>query len=203
MTRVEAQAQTRSELLAAAARVFERQGYAAASVAGIAEEAGFSHGAVYSNFESKEDLFLALYEQWVAERVAAIEARWSAPGTTAERARAAAEEWIGHLRGDPRAFLLRLELLVRGAHNAELRRKLAMRVGAVPLAIRRLLAGALREEGLPPAGAERAAKALQALSLGLALEALSDPDAVAPELAGELATVLVDSLRARAFEEPQ
>ena len=73
MTRAESQVRTRDELLAAAARVFKRRGYERASVAEIAEQAGYSHGAVYSNFEGKEDLFLALYERWVAERVADIE----------------------------------------------------------------------------------------------------------------------------------
>jgi AcrR family transcriptional regulator len=194
MTRSESQAQTRSELLEAAGRAFARRGYDGASVAEIAEEAGFSHGAVYSNFEGKEDLFLALYEQWVAERVAEIEAVWAAGGAPAERARAAAEEWLERVRHDPWVFLLRLEFVIRGVHDPELRRKLATRVGAVPLAMRRFIEGALREEGLPAGGADRAARALQALSLGLALEALSDPDSVPPGLAGDLAGLVIESL---------
>jgi AcrR family transcriptional regulator len=178
--------------------VFARRGYDAASVAEIAEEAGFSHGAVYSNFAGKEDLFLALYEQCVAERVADIEAVWAAGGGPADRARAAAEEWLERVRRDPRVFLLRLEFVVRGVHDPELRRELATRVGAVPLAIRRLIEDALREEGLAAAGADRVARALQALSLGLALEVLSDPDSVPPGLAGELAGLLIESLPASA-----
>jgi AcrR family transcriptional regulator len=201
LTRAESQAQTRSELLVAAARVFARRGYSGASIGEIAEEAGFSHGAVYSNFESKEDLFLAVYEHWVAERVSEIEAVWSKGGSLVERARAATVEWVEHFRRDPRAFLLRLEFAVRGAHEPELRQELGTRVGAVPLAIRRLLEDALRREGLPVSGGEQLALALQALSIGLALEGLSNPDAVSPALAGDLAAGLVESFTARAASE--
>ena len=198
MTRAESQAQTRAELLAAAARVFERRGYERASIAQIAEEAGYSHGAVYSNFDGKEDLFLALYEQSVARRVAEIDATWSEQGTLAERARAAADEWMRRLVSEPFPFLLRLELTVRAAHDRALQQRLGTRVGAVPLAIRRLIESAAQEEGLalelPP---DELALAFQALSLGLALEALTNPTAARPGLGGDLAALLVGVLRVR------
>jgi AcrR family transcriptional regulator len=172
--------------------VFERYGYEGASIAAIAEEAGFTHGAVYSNFDGKEDLFLALYEQWVAERVAEIEATWERARPPGERARAAADQWIEHFRSDPRAFLLRLEFAVRGAHDPDLRQRLATRVGAVPLAIRRLIEQELGDREMTADGVEQLALAQQALSLGLALELLSNPDAVPPNAAGELAARLVE-----------
>jgi AcrR family transcriptional regulator len=197
MTRAESQAQTQADLIEAAARVFRRRGYERASIAEIADEAGYSHGAVYSNFEGKEDLFLALYEQWVARRVAEIDDTWSGPGTLAERARAAADEWIRRLESDPAPFLLRLELTVRAAHDRDLQQKLATRVGAVPLAIRRLIEGAAQEGGqAPPLPADEIALALQALSLGLALEALNDPAGVRAGLGGDLAGLLLAALQA-------
>lgn len=58
LTREESQAQTRGRLLDAARTVFAGRGYHGASVEEIAEEAGYSKGAVYSNFESKEEIFL-------------------------------------------------------------------------------------------------------------------------------------------------
>ena len=63
MSRKENQVQTRKRLLDAGLEVFSRRGYYAASVDEIAAEAGFSKGAVYSNFSSKEDLFLALIDR--------------------------------------------------------------------------------------------------------------------------------------------
>jgi AcrR family transcriptional regulator len=197
-TRAESQAQTQADLIEAAARVFKRRGYERASIAEIADEAGYSHGAVYSNFDGKEDLFLALYEQWVAQRVAEIDATWSEQGALAERAKAAADEWMRRLKSDPAPFLLRLELTVRAAHDRDLQRKLANRVGAVPLAIRRLIETATQEESITvPLPPEEVALAFQALSLGLALEALTNPGAVRPGLGGELAAMFVAELQAR------
>ena len=63
LTREESKAKTRQELLRAANRLFLRNGYVQTSLANIAEEAALTKGAVYSNFESKEDLFLALLQE--------------------------------------------------------------------------------------------------------------------------------------------
>jgi len=60
LTRAETKARTRTLLLDAAAQEFARKGFAGASVDDIAERAGFSVGALYSNFAKKEDLFLEL-----------------------------------------------------------------------------------------------------------------------------------------------
>jgi AcrR family transcriptional regulator len=71
LTRAERKLRTRAELLAAARRVFVRRGFHQASLDEIAEEAGYTKGAVYSNFESKDDLFLALLEAHYEERIEA------------------------------------------------------------------------------------------------------------------------------------
>src|SRR6202161_4537061 len=54
--------QTREHLLTAAAQVFAERGFHGATRDAVAAAAGFSKGAVYSNFRNKEDLFLALLE---------------------------------------------------------------------------------------------------------------------------------------------
>lgn len=63
LTRAEAKARTREDVLGAAEAVFRREGYHGASLARIAAEAGFTTGAVYSTFESKADVMLALFER--------------------------------------------------------------------------------------------------------------------------------------------
>ncbi len=63
LSRKESQLQTRERLLDAGLEVFSRRGYYAASVDEIAAQAGFTKGAVYANFSSKEDLFLALIDR--------------------------------------------------------------------------------------------------------------------------------------------
>src|SRR3954471_701676 len=63
LTREERKAQTRSDLLRAASRLFVRNGFVDTSLSDIAEEAALTKGAVYSNFESKEELFIALLQE--------------------------------------------------------------------------------------------------------------------------------------------
>ena len=67
ISRKESQSQTRTNLLDAALEGFSRRGYHAASVDEIAAEAGYSKGAVYSNFSNKEELFLALIDRRFAQ----------------------------------------------------------------------------------------------------------------------------------------
>lgn len=70
LTRAEAQEQTRERLLAAAADVFGEKGFRAASLSDVADRAGHTIGAVYSNFASKDELFRAL----MVERLRLFEA---------------------------------------------------------------------------------------------------------------------------------
>ncbi|AQT80083.1 TetR family transcriptional regulator [Mycolicibacterium litorale] len=69
---MQAQAETRQRLLDAAATTFARKGYTAAKLDEIAEAAGYSVGAVYSNFASKEQLFSELMAERAADRVGAV-----------------------------------------------------------------------------------------------------------------------------------
>jgi AcrR family transcriptional regulator len=69
--RVEA---TRRKLLAAGERIFARDGFEAARLEDIAAEAGYTRGAFYANFKGKEDIFFALLDDWIAERMAEVNA---------------------------------------------------------------------------------------------------------------------------------
>jgi TetR/AcrR family transcriptional regulator, transcriptional repressor of aconitase len=62
LSRQESRLETRTRLLESAAQLFARGGYEGASVDLIAESAGYSKGAFYSNFESKEAIFLELLD---------------------------------------------------------------------------------------------------------------------------------------------
>jgi AcrR family transcriptional regulator len=68
LLRAERKERTKSDLVAAARIVFLRRGFHGASLDEIAEEAGYTKGAVYSNFDGKDDLFLAVLEQTFRER---------------------------------------------------------------------------------------------------------------------------------------
>jgi AcrR family transcriptional regulator len=66
LTRAEQQSRTRAALVASARRVFGRDGFNGANLVAIAREAGLTKGAVYSNFDSKADLFLAVLDDDMA-----------------------------------------------------------------------------------------------------------------------------------------
>jgi len=66
--------QTREYLLKAAEQVFAERGFHGASLDEVAALAGFTKGAVYSNFKNKEDLFLALLESHYQQELAAVRA---------------------------------------------------------------------------------------------------------------------------------
>jgi len=72
LTRAEAKAQTRERLLDAAARLFASQGFADTGVEKIAESAGYPVGALYSNFDNKEQLFLELLSTRLSDRISSV-----------------------------------------------------------------------------------------------------------------------------------
>src|SRR6478672_13456223 len=76
-------AMTREHLIEAAAVVFARDGYHGASLDDVAATAGFTKGAVYSNFKSKEDLFLALVDHRIETQMAAFATELDAPAASA------------------------------------------------------------------------------------------------------------------------
>src|SRR5258706_4968023 len=86
LSRAEQRDLTRTRLLDAAEKVFVDRGFHAASVDEVAEEAGYSKGAVYSNFENKDELFLAVLERRVTSRALAIEGAVSADKSIGDQA---------------------------------------------------------------------------------------------------------------------
>jgi AcrR family transcriptional regulator len=199
LTRAEAQGQTRGELLRSAARVFADRGYAGASVEEIAEEAGYSHGAVYSNFTGKAELFLAVFEAYVAERVrelADTQAALPEDAPIESRARALADQWMDRLARDPDSFVLHMEFITRAGRDPELARRFGERSAAMREAVSHYIS-AYGEEGdvhLPiPAG--ELALTMRALGIGLAIESLVSPDAVRPDLYGDVVDLLVALIR--------
>lgn len=71
-TQQERTEETRSRLLKAAEKIFFRDGFEAAKLEEIASCAGYTRGAFYTNFESKEDLFIAMLEKEAMDRITAV-----------------------------------------------------------------------------------------------------------------------------------
>ena len=87
MTRAERKARTREELLDAAMELFCRGGFHGTTLDQVAAAAGYTKGAVYSNFRSKEDLFFALYERRVTDVVPKVRTALEAGETPEDLAR--------------------------------------------------------------------------------------------------------------------
>jgi AcrR family transcriptional regulator len=198
-TRAEKQARTRAELLTTAAAVFAQRGYDGASVEEIAERAGYSHGAVYSNFAGKADLFLAVFEDYMAARaqeLAATQAGLDADAPLETRARALADQWMERFAADRESFLLHLEFLGHAGREPGMAERFGTRSAALRETVAAYIAGYQEEEGveapLPPADL---ALVLRALGIGLAIEALVSPDAVRDDLYGDFVELLVTMLR--------
>lgn len=73
-TQQERTEETRSRLLKAAEKIFFRDGFEAAKLEEIASRAGYTRGAFYANFESKEDLFIAMLEKEALDRLTDVRA---------------------------------------------------------------------------------------------------------------------------------
>ena len=192
LTRKERQAQTRQELIAAAAKVFARCGYHKATIEEIAAEAGMTSGAIYSNFDGKEELFLAIADAQVESRVAEIQAVGDAAAGNGDAGAEAADQFRAFLESDPEWPLLFYEFWSVSVRDASLQGELAKRRDAIRDALAETLERVARELGFElrfPAAV--LATAIAASLNGLAFERAADPDALPDEVFGEfIAAVL-------------
>ena len=194
MTREQSRANTRERLLGAARSAFARSGFRGASVDEIASEAGFSTGALYSNFDGKEDLFLALMEREIEEHAREIEAAVRASASMAERATGGARQWMTMIDREPELLLLFMEFWAYGVRDPQMRPKVAARFAQMRQVLTRLIADGVREFDLeldiPP---EHLAVVIDALADGIARQKLADPDAVPDDLMGKVLALLLSA----------
>lgn len=168
---------TCGKLLAAAAWVFARDGFEAARIEDIAARAGYTRGAFYANFESKEDLFLALLEHWVGERIAEVKAIFSRYEGTSQR-RKALREFYAERTLDRNYALLSMEFRLFAVRHPEARVRLRDRLRRLRASGRKLLEELLKNRGRAlPISSHAAATGLGALSNALLIEQLVDSKA--------------------------
>jgi AcrR family transcriptional regulator len=194
-TRKQRQERTRVELIEAAGRVFARRGYHGASVVEIAAEAGYTTGAVYSNFKGKEELFLALNDHELEMRLADYRTVVDAVDSPQGVEQTASGRFGDFIRDDPDWPLLFFEFWAYGARNRKLRgefvKQRSAEVKIIAEAVERQTAEAGVELPLP---AEQVAVGIGALINGLAFERVLDPDSVPDELFGLILSRLIVGL---------
>jgi AcrR family transcriptional regulator len=192
LTRRERQEQTRGLLLEAAATVFARRGYHEASVEEIATEAGFSTGAVYSNFAGKEELFLALADRQVEQRVAEIRAVGDSVEAGGEAAAEAGRQFQELLKRDRDWPLLFYEFWSFGVRSARIQEEFAKRRQAVQDALAETLDRLAAQLGFELRfPAPMLATAIGATLNGLAFECAADPGAISDEVLGEFVAAIL------------
>jgi AcrR family transcriptional regulator len=191
MTREQSKANTRERLLDAARRVFASSGFHGASVEEIASQAGFSTGALYSNFDGKEDLFLVLMEREIDEHAREIADAVRERASISERATGGARQWMTMIDREPELLLLFMEFWAYGVRDPQVRPKVAARFAQMREVLTRLIADGVRDFELELAiPAEQLAVVIDALADGIARQKLADPDAVPDELMGTALSLL-------------
>jgi TetR/AcrR family transcriptional regulator, transcriptional repressor of aconitase len=150
ITRSEKQAETRALLIEAAATEFAERGYAEARIDRIAQTAGFSKGAFYSNFGSKEELVLAVLERTMISRIDLMSRAIASAGRDPGRLiQSIIAETIARQQ-DRLWNLLRVELLRQAAREPRLRAAMAANCAELLSANARLMTEVRERLGLKP-----------------------------------------------------
>jgi AcrR family transcriptional regulator len=204
LTRKEKQAHTRSCLMKSAAKVFARRGLQQASIDEVTEDAGFTKGAFYANFKSKEELFLAMLDERFAERLKEIDAAVASDEAPEVQAQQAGADFARFLSADRSWQRLFFEFAAYAARNEEFREELVTRHRALRERIAELYSRRAGEVGLtPPIPFEQVSLMTFAMAHGIALEKLLEPEAVPDELFGTMLLVFFTGLRTLAEQSAE
>lgn len=195
LSREESQAQTRMRLIETARQLFVEHGYGGTSIRDIADGAGYSQGAFYSNFASKEDVLLELLKGHMEAEGAQLSQVMESGGRTPEQIFAELESWAATLNADASWSMLSIELQLHANRSPTFAAKYQTvweahraRLGGV---VGKLFATLGRT---PPAEPEELAAAFMALTHGLALQGMGNR----PDPSGRLILVFLRGLVAGA-----
>jgi AcrR family transcriptional regulator len=195
LTREEARQRTRENLLAAAAVVFDRAGYNGTSLEAVAEAAGYTRGAVYSNFATKADLFMALLERFVEQEGEVQGAQLETQ--TIEQFFDGLDATFEKQTQDRQWVLLQLEFFLAAARDPAIRAKYLEKSAGLTDLSGQTLDAKLAEMGLDaPFTGRELGILLNALGTGLALDFYLEPEAFDP-------TLLVRAARLMAGLDPR
>jgi AcrR family transcriptional regulator len=186
---------TRERLLDAAAVVFARKGIEAASLDEVAEAAGYTKGAIYSNFASKTDLIAALMDRRITRQAAAAEVDFE--GVTFEQGLRALDE-RSRVQGEAERdwAILATEFFLHSMRDARAQAVMADQYERARSLTAGMLAAKYAEAGvetpLPP---RDLAIIIEAVGIGVTLQSLLDPESVPVELAAKGVELILSTRR--------
>lgn len=191
LSRQESQARTRATLVDTARRLFVAEGMTATSLEQVAEEAGYSRGAVYSNFRTKGELCLEVLDQIHNERLAEIAAALAGPGTLPDRLERL-RSWAQDALGDVGWTMLEFEIAIVGRTDSHVGARLATNLARWRQATRHMLGSALHIDGITaPAPIDLLADAILGLGIGASVQRAVDPQ-IAAETFDDAVRLLID-----------
>ncbi|GAB2566670.1 TetR/AcrR family transcriptional regulator [Nocardia heshunensis] len=188
LTRPESQARTRADLLATAREMFLRDGYAKTSLERVAEEAGYSKGAVYSNFKTKSALCLEVLGLIHETKFSELSTLLGGEDPLEDRMERF-QGWAERTLGDVGWTLLEFEFAIVARDDAELQAALVSSLGMMRGAAAAQLEVLADSMGVVlPMSAEDSATTILSLGLGLGIQRALDP--------GISAGLITDAVRA-------
>ncbi|NGN95358.1 TetR/AcrR family transcriptional regulator [Nocardioides sp. KC13] len=190
ISRKESHAQTRERLIETAHRLFLSDGYNATSLDKVAAEAGYSKGAVYSNFSTKHELGLVVLDVIHQERALSLASAVSGVETVEGRIDAFAA-WAEANIGDVGWTALEVEFATSTRRVPSVSQQLADRRRELTAAVAGLIEQQADDLGLTlPSPAEDAAVQLLSLGIGLGVQRAFDPDLSVASLVDLLRSLL-------------
>ncbi len=185
---------TRQKLLAAAERIFARDGFEAARLEDIAAGAGYTRGAFYANFGGKEEIFFALLEQWVRQRIDSITAVLRRQKSPRQKL-AALRKHYAAIAKDRRLVLISLEFKLFALRHPEAHARLRDRHRRIRAKWGELFSELLQALGRTlPISNPAASACCLALAQGLLLEQLVDPKTLSEKDVRHMLGLFFDSI---------
>ena len=121
--------------------IFAQEGFEAARLEDIAAGAGYTRGAFYANFDSKEDIFFALFEEWVGERIESLTAALRRHSDPARKAGRPCEPTTPNWPQDRRLVLISMEFKLFALRHPEAHARLRSRHRRIRASFRRTVFG--------------------------------------------------------------
>ncbi|NHZ82486.1 TetR family transcriptional regulator [Massilia sp. CCM 8695] len=195
LSREESQAQTRARLIDTAQQLFVTNGYGGTSIRDIADWAGYSQGAFYSNFASKEEVLLELLRGHMEAEAAQLSNAVDSGGRTPEQILGGLESWAATLNNDADWCTLSIELQLHANRSPTFALEYQTVWDAHRAGLGRVVGKLFATLGrTPPAEPEELAAAFIALTYGLALQRVAGR----PDPSGRLILVFLRGLIASA-----
>jgi AcrR family transcriptional regulator len=185
--------EVRDRILEAASKVFAAEGFVGATIDAIGQAAGFTKGAVYSNFGSKDELFLALLDREFELRGEQIATALKSGGDTAAAAHALSRSVLDSVHDHADYYILFVEYWLRAVRDPQLRERLIARrrAAAAEQADNFAESAAVATSGRPLADL---AQLVVTMNLGIAMEEVLRPRTIDPDLLGQLIAALLESV---------